>query len=756
MALAGSYFYTYRLDDVYAAKCQILLKSNETYNYQSELYKGLGFNSKFSSYEETASQMRVIKSTSLIDQVLNCLSLDVSYYIVGRLKSTEVYRHMPFVVHTNNRSEGSSEQWFDVSIIDTSHYELRYTYGDEEISTVFRFGELILDNGLYLKITKQPNLTQVSLTSLSKIDYAFKIHRKPSLISKYKSAIEVTNLDYTSIIELTLRDEIADRAVEVLDTLSRIYVENTLENMRQINENTLNYIDIQLNEVTGIINSIEQELEDFKQDASILNLSKEEESYFNRLVDMDMQMRAYRDEVNALADLTSYLLKDENEIQSWLAPNLFVSNSDPELAKQVKELYTLRSEFAQLLETKTESNPRVEEGLLRINVLKKDIIRYIESQKEAVESAMHGLEKEVDMVEGRIKNIPKTQRQIINIERRLAVNEELYSFLLSKRAETIIARAGIVPETKVIEKSRSVGIVYPDKLRTNLLATTMGFGLAILFVIVKELFFQKIKSLAQLQTVTNISILGSIPKKINFSSTYRILSGGERNDLAQSFRLLRTNLDFLGSDKRHKRVLVTSLLPGEGKTFTSLNLASVLAIASKRILLVDLDLHKPRVAKAMELPNGRGVSSILVGKMKVEDAIQKTDDEFLDVITSGPIPPNASELILGSKIEDLFSYAEEHYDYIFLDTPPVSLITDARVLMKHVDVKLFVLNSRSTSRTSIDYIEKLITTSEMENVALILNEEVLSKVDYYYSRYGYGGYGGYGSMYAQYGDLEED
>ena len=350
-------------------------------------------------------------------------------------------------------------------------------------------------------------------------------------------------------------------------------------------------------------------------------------------------------------------------------------------------------------------------------------------------------------MEGRIKNIPKTQRQILNIERRLAVNEELYSFLLSRRAETVIARAGFVPETKIIEQSRAVGVVYPNKLKMNLIGAVIGLGLAILLLLIKEIFFLRIKSLGQLQSMTSITILGSIPKLKELDSTFRLKSGSERSEISQTFRALRTNLQFLVTDAKSNVILVTSLLPGEGKTFTSVNLASVLAIAERRVLIMDFDLHKPRLAKAMELPNEKGISSLLIDNERIEDVVQKTEVQTLDVITSGPIPPNASELIMREKLGDIIDYAREHYEYVFLDTPPVSLISDALMLTKISDVNLFVLNSRSTSKTSLDYIDKLLSTNSVNGAALVLNEEQISRLDYYYAQYGYGGYG-YGGRYS--------
>lgn len=750
VAGVASYVYTHRLADIYAAKCQILLKANDTYDYQQQIYKGLGFSSSYSSYEETASQMRVIQSSGMISRVMKKLPLEVSYFIVGRLKVTEFYKHLPFKVHTDERSSVNSETDFNLTLLDTNRFKLSYNIGGQTKEHEFRFGELILDDGLYLRITNEGNLNAMTLKSLRQVNYMFKVMRKDQLISKYQKAISIRNLDYTTIVEISLQDEIPERAEEVLSTLAEIYVESTLDNQIKINENTLNYIDKQLDEVTSIIYDIETELEDYKEVKSVLNLSHEEQTYFSRLTELDTKKREYENQISALEDLTTYLLLDES-VEALIPPNVYVANTDPDLSLRIQELYNLRTEYIKSLENVTEKNVNANRELERIRVLKQDILRYIDAQSKALVQGIANLQIAIKEVESNIKNIPKTQRQILNIERRLVVNEELYSFLLSKRAETVIAKAAFIPQTKVIEEARSVGVVYPDKRKIHLTAIFGGLLLAAVLIFMRAFFFQKITSLGQLQTSTDLAVLGSIPKQKDFSKTYRLLSGSERSEVAQAFRALRTNLQYLAPNSDSKRVLVTSLLPGEGKTFVSVNIASVLAIADKKVLLMDFDLHKPRLAKAMELNNTKGVSTVLIGQATVEDVIQKTDLSSLDVITSGPTPPNASELILRPKLQEIFAYAEAHYEYIIMDTPPVSLITDALNLMRDVDVKVFVLNSRSTTKTSLDYIERLIDVNEVENATLILNEERVSKIDYYYSRYGYGGYGYGGYGYGGYG-----
>ncbi|MEZ4720825.1 MAG: polysaccharide biosynthesis tyrosine autokinase [Flavobacteriales bacterium] len=751
LAYLTSYVYTHRIPEVYAAKCQILLKSNETYDYQQQIYRGLGFGSKYASYEETASQMRVIKSSNILEEVLGRIPLEVSYFIVGRLKVTEIYQHMPFRVVAEDRSSSAYGMRFSVNILDENNCRLRYEVRGVSKDMTLGFGKLVVNDGLYFRIQKSPNLNEASIENLAKINYEFEVHPKNALVSKYKAAIEVKNIPYTSIVEVSLQDEIAKRAEEVLDTLANIYVWNTVQNQSEVNENTLNYINKQLVEVTRIINDIEAELESYKEQKAVLNLTKEEDTYYKRMVDVENEIHSIEMEQSAIDDLTDYLLQNE-DVQSLLPPSIFVNYEDPRLSNQVSTLYTLRTEYISLLESGTSSNPKISGLLEHIQSIKEDIMSYLDGQNRVLTQKKSELVDERARYEGKIMNIPKTQRQILNIERRLAVNEELYSFLLSKRAETVIAKAGLIPETKIIEQARSAGVVYPDKNKMNLTNAIVGLGIGILIVVLRVFFFTKITSVGQLQTVTEIPILGSVPKIKNFSTTYRISQIEGQNQVVQSFRSLRTNLQFLAPDKSCCRVLVMSLLPGEGKTFTSVNLATILAMAEKRVLVIDFDLHKPRLAKALEMENHVGVSSYLIGQVGASDIIQHTDIKTLDVITSGPVPPNASELIMRPQVDSLIETLEKSYDYIFFDSPPVSLITDGVWLMAKADVKLFVLNSKSTSKTSIDYIEQLIESKGIDGCALILNEEQVSRLNYYYNRYGYGGYGYGGYGYGSYTD----
>lgn len=740
-----AYVVTHRIQDVYASSCQILLRAQETYDYQSQISRGLGLSNRLGGYEYTAGQMKIVKSTTILDEVIDSLDLNVSYFIDGRIRVTELFLHVPFKVEYNKFSKPVFGQRFELSIQTEDSYRLQYEVDGVSKDKVFRFEELVLDDGLYLRVKKATSTIDRNIDNYKEARYQFQITSDNQLLNKLKSAISVSNIDYTSIIEVTLKDEIPERAVKVLDRIASTYIQTTIQGQTDINKNTLKYIDKQLREITEIINSIEDELENYKEEKEILNLSREEESQFGLLAALESEEKAKQMQLNSLKELRDYLLKNDN-IENLQPPSLFLINTDGQIARQVVELANLRSSYIDFQEGGTIENPRIESIAGQIKKLKIDVLKYMENQEMAIKKSTLDIQERKNQIENKIKQIPKSQREILNIQRRLDVNEQLYKFLLSRRAETIIAKAGLLPETKLIERPRSIGIVFPDKQRMNLTWLLIGAALALAFVLIKEIFFRKIQNVQELGAMTDIVVLGGIPEKKNLPLNFKLDQMTKKSDVIQAFRSLRTSLQYLEKPKKCQKVLVTSILPGEGKTFISTNLASILALAEKKVLIIDFDMHKPRLAKAMELSNDTGLSTFLSGISDFEDVVQSTHLENMFAITSGPIPPNPSELILRDELRELYKTSEEQFDYVILDTPPISLITDGITLMKDVDMRLFVLNSNSTSKGGVDFIEKLLEDNQLDGSALIMNREKRAMLTKYYGSYNYGGY------YYQYSD----
>ncbi|MFB6258755.1 MAG: CpsD/CapB family tyrosine-protein kinase, partial [Flavobacteriales bacterium] len=345
------------------------------------------------------------------------------------------------------------------------------------------------------------------------------------------------------------------------------------------------------------------------------------------------------------------------------------------------------------------------------------------------------------------------QRGLLKIERRRKVNENLYKYLLEKRANTIIARAGIVPETKVIESARNVGVVRPNESRYMILGGGVGAILALLFTFFRTFFYYRISSLKELRELAELPVLGQLFRhKTAMRQDQLVFLEGGRGVHLEALRTVRANLQYFFHKERGNMIQINSVGPGEGKSFVSANLAHILAKAEKNVLLLELDLHKPRLHRVFEKDGGQeGLSAFLAGNVPKERAIMDSGIDGLDVALCGEVPPNASELLLKKELEDMLSYGKAHYDYMVIDTPPAGVISDAFVLMPKVDLNLFIINAQFSRRQELRFIERTVEERELDSVGLLLNGVRRQRLRYYYDRYGYMYGYGYGKGYYGYG-----
>ncbi|MFT6443294.1 MAG: capsular exopolysaccharide synthesis family protein, partial [Salibacteraceae bacterium] len=676
-------FYSYRLQDVYAAKGRVILKASDVVDYQQQLYAGLGVNSAYGSYDQVESQKRVIRSSNLISEVLDRLDLDVSYFIEGRIKTTEVYKSTPFRVEpigNANRAGGNIK----LQIQDTNTVQLSFFKGEEEVLRVLDFEEEFIADGFAFVIHRTFNITKSHLTSLKEINYFFKFNDREVTINRIKSGLTIESLEYTSVLEFTLTDHIVERAVDVLDTLSEVYKKYTLINKQEVNENTQTFISLQIKDVQGKIDDIEGNRESYKDSVSILDIEREEIQSFEQLAKLEIDVKSLELNLRSINDLELYISKDNYTAQSFLPPST-VHLKDPFVLMSVNSIYELQIEKKNLLNSATNSNNIVVIKDSEIIQVRSDLLTYLRNIKSSAEDKLKLLNAELVEKRNNLRNLPKNQRELLNIERQLKVNEELMNFLLQRKAETIIAQAGIVSQTRVIENPRSVGVVAPNKKRLKMIPTLIGLALALAIGSIRSFLFFKLVSVPELSSVTKIPIIGGV-RGGQPSKEYLKITDAPKSALAESFRTIRTNLDFFLSNSDGefgKTILVSSLYPGEGKTFTSANIAGILAAAGKKTIIVDFDLHKPRVNKAFSLSKKTGVSTIITGNTLLNDTIVKNqENEHLSILTSGPIPPNPSELIMSNEVQVLLDELKKQYEFIILDTPPVLMISDAVVLAK--------------------------------------------------------------------------
>jgi tyrosine-protein kinase Etk/Wzc len=748
LGLTYALIYTHRLPNEYAAKTEILLKSGETYDYQNAIYKSVGY---YSILQDITNQKRVIGSHNIIRQVLERCDFTHNYYLVGRVKTEQVDRFAYFNIscpwsRMDRKLYGVP---IDLKVLDINRYSLSYAYEGKKLYHEFEFGKYYEELNFHVKIDLHPGIDEFNLKTLKDQNFQFSVTSPDKLIGYYKNGLTIDNVNYTSILNLQVKDRLESRGRMFLDTLARIYIDYTLQNELSVNENTERYIDRQVDEITFILDSLETVLETFKDSKGILDLSREQSEAFKTMAEGESRLRMLEMRLSGFKGLEDFLVY---ETDATIVPPLYFVDGDQLLSKFAMELYELNQKRVNLLVSMKPIDKRVQQVDSTIKTVRNNIFRYITDNRTAIEQQKRTIQQQNLQLVSELKSIPRTQRDLLAIERKLAVNEKLYTFLLEKKANTIIARAGIIPQTSIIENARSLGVVGPNKKIIVYMAVGIGFVLAMLIGFIRLIFFERIESVKELKSITRLPIIGGVPSYTEIDEHPIVIGHNPRSNVSEAFRSIRTNMQFMlpaGNDC--KVILVSSLHPSEGKTFMAGNFGAVLAKASKKVLLLDFDLHKPKIHKVFKLQNVAGLSSYLIGKTNYTDTIYHSQVENLDVITAGPVPPNASELVLNEKVDAMLADAKTRYDYIIIDTPPIMLISDSLVLMEKADLSLFVFNTAKATKAGVKHLEEVLSLNKQSKAAVVLNNTKISRWKYYYGKYAYKYGYGYGYGYGSYG-----
>lgn len=751
------YIYTYRLNNVYGAKAQLLLKSNETYDYQDPIYQGLG---AYSTYTDIQNQIRILQSRDLIGEVVDKLDLKVSYFVVGRLRRQEVFHTLPFTCEVTVLNQSFYELPLMIEILDAESYKLSYNLDGQSYEQIYEFETENQLNGLILNLKKQYTYDENVLDVIKESNYEIVLHSRDYLISHFQNRLKVENIDFTSVLDVYVTDLIERRATVFLDTLCNTYIDYSKRIQIEVNQNTLDNIEKQIDTVKRYIIEKEVSILNYRESNKILDINKEGDEYFADYINYTRIKRDLEEKKASVISLENYLEKSDDE--RVLPPYFFIEESDVFLSESVTKLRSKQNSLLIRKIQESEESLNIINLKKEINILKSDIKTYLVNLRIALEESITKTNLLIDKFQEQIKDMPKSAQDILNIQRELDVNNKMYLFLLEKKTNTLIARAGIIPQVRIIEQTMSQGVVEPNKSKIRVSFVLVGLICAFLIAIIRKLFFEKLETVAELAEVTDLSIIGGLPYVSNTLMDELVVNSQPKSQITESFRTVRTNLNYLGKNQgRAKKIAVSSFFPGEGKTFSATNLAFLIGKSDKKVLIIDFDLHKPRVHKAFKIENSKGISTLLSSNIDVKEVIVNFA-ENLDVITAGPLPPNPSELILKDQVKDLIQHLEQHYDFIIFDTPPFGLLHDSIELIRYVDVFVVILNARFARKTGIRHIESVLSDFENISKAVVLNGIKQRRLQYYYAKYTYKygysygkygyGYGGYGEDYSNYTD----
>lgn len=703
----------------------------------------------FSKRKNLNTQMGILKSYSLTEETVTELEFGVSYFRDEKFrKNYEIYKKAPFIVNFDT----TYDQYIGLPVYVTfkNENEVQISIEKFEIEKTIKIGEQFVCNNFSFNITERDSLPFNNNIPGNK--YFFQKNSINNIVRSYLGRLEIeVSPEKSSILWLWLVGTVPQKDADYLNKLIEIYIRNGLVEKNKKAAGIIKFIDQQLEGVSDSLQKTESNLQIFKQKTRTLDISNEGMLLLTRLTEFQKDLVGQKRKLTYYQYLHDQLISNKTVV-SLTAPTVMEIN-DPVLLGYLEKLSEYTTE-RDILDFSVRSDIPISKKLdMQIQKIQDQIFVHAKKNIEVTENEINTIKANINIVNRDINKLPVSERQIINIERKFNINDELYTHLLKRRMEAAITQASNKADTKMLDMARPETAVKksPDTSGNTKKGILFGILIPILIIVAGEFFNNKINDKSDIESRTSISIYGTVGR--NKHNNNLPVVAFPKSPISESFRAIRTNLQYILKSKDKKIIVVTSSISGEGKSFISSNIAAVLAISDKKTLLVGLDLRKPKLQIDFKYNNEFGLSSYLVEHSEYEQVVQETAIQNLYVALSGQVPPNPAELIESERMKEFFAKAAEDFDYIVIDTPPIAVVTDALLLAETADSFLFIMRQGYSSKNVIKLINDVKKDNDLSNIGIILNEVQIKRGYGYSHGYGYGYGYGYGQGY--YDDFDQ-
>jgi capsular exopolysaccharide synthesis family protein len=741
IALMVAFFETRYAVRIYPVSASILIKEKDETTSEGKL---LYNNPLVSGFRNYLNELYLIKSHPFIESTLDELNFEVAFYKEGNVLTTEAYQ-LPFTAKVLS-SNGLGSAACKFKLLNNQQFELsEIEESSQGRGKVFSFNDTISFAGVRMIFTfsgKNPENARVGEA------FVFTYTDPSRLVGSYVSRLQTSWAEEgAGVINLSINGSTPAKEIDFLKGLITQYQLNDLQKKNLAASRTIDFISNQLVGISDSLQSVERQLQRFKDKNVMTDLSSEAQRLYDKLEVIESQRAELIIRNNYYKYLENYLKQGEN-LEHVILPSS-VGIEDQILTGLTSKLIDLQMQLK--MNTRTE-NPLFVDIRRKIDEIRKDIIESVQNQKSTDGIRREYLDQQVGDIQKRLNHLPTAERQLVSIQRNYSLLENLYIFLLQKRAEAGISKASTTTDIIVVNPPMISGEpIYPQPLRNYVIAIVLGLGIPLLAFVLMQVFNTKIQSREDVEKVSTIPFIGGVGHK-SAENNLEVLTS-PKTPLAESFRALRSNLNYFLGNKDKAVILVTSSISGEGKTFTSINLASVINLAGKKTLIVGADLRKPKLYEDFGLHNDLGLSTYLAGINTFREVVQQTSFPGLDLVSAGPIPPNPAELLLTNRLDEFVNQAKETYDFVIIDSPPIAIVTDAFAITRLVDHTLFLVRQNYTPRDLLRTTQDFYLNGKLKQISLVLNDIHRSGPGYGYGygySYGYGyGYGiGYGKASA--------
>ena len=735
ICMGAAWAYLQYTTPLYETTARILIKDDKKGAEEAKTLQSLdGLTSK----KIIENEVEVIQSKMLLADVVKHLNLYAPVFQSNSFKSVSAYLTSPIKIECRDADNLKEAK------------KAPFTFNEAK-------SEVVMGNTTYPlnKFVSTPygELKFISNNRFEKINegktFFFILQKPKSVANSIASRLIVAAVSkQSSIIDLSFKDEVPERGEDIVNDLLSTYNTNSMQDKNTLATNTLKFIDERLRFVEHGLDSVERKIEQYKSKRGAIDISTQGKLFLENVSSNDQKLSEINVQLAVLDQVENYVQSKDQS--GGIVPSTLGVN-DPTLSTLVNKLYTSELEYESLKKTTAENNPLLVSVTDQIGKIKPGILDNVRNQRRSLLASRNNLAATNGAYSSVLRTIPEKERQLIEINREQGTKNEIYDFLLQKREETALSHASTVSESSIVDKAQSSDRPVSPKskviyLSSLLLALFSGIGI----VLGKEVLSSKIMFRHEIEGLTDQPIIGEIASENSKSPI--VVSEGRKTFIAEQFRKLRATLTYMGINSNHKKILITSSISGEGKSFVATNLALSLAITGKKVALLDFDLNNPSLNNKLNISKQIGITEYLQGMCQAGQIIKATDlHENLFLIPTGELPHNPSELIMSERVGELLNYMETNFDYVVVDTAPVGPVTDAYLLSPYCDATLYIVRHGYTPKMLVERIDVNNKINKLNNMAIVFNGVTPRGFG---SSYGYGS--GYGYVYGYTYDNKKD
>ncbi len=725
LGAAAAYTYIRYKVPEYEASASILIKDERKGVDDSKAIESFNI---FGSKKIVENEIEMIKSRTLLKNVAEKLRLYAPIFEEGKVNIVPAFSKSPVELEIND---------IDSLVSTTENVYLSYDKVKKVVNVEgkeYPLNEWVTSPYGTIRFLPNPNYRP----SAEEKPLFFKIVGMKGVIDYMTNQLTVSpSSKLSSVITLKLKDPVPTRGKLILKEMINQYDRLAVTDKNQLAINTLEALKERIKVLQKELDSTDRSIQQFKTDHNIVDYSAQGHQYIQSVGNSDQRIAEINSQLSVLDELANYITsKGGSGVPSTIGLN------DPALPGMIARLSEAETSYEKLRMTTGENNPLALQLKEEIDRLRPNIKENIESQKRSLRISRNAMASSTGRYSSMLRAMPEKERQLLEISRERDNKKAYFEQLLKQKDETELSLNATVADSRIVDEPEATSKpVSPNKLFVYLAAICGGLGIAFLFITIKEGLNRTILFRNEIETLTNVPVIGEVIHDETGESI--VIAHDKKNFIAEQFRQIRTSLSYLGLGPKKKKVLVTSSIPGEGKSFVSSNLAISLALTDKKVVLLELDLRKPKISEVFGMSStSPGISNYLIGEKEADEIIKRTEiNSNLFVISAGPIPPNPSELILNGRIQELLAYLENAFDYIVIDTAPVSPVTDAYLLSQFCDATLYIVRHGYTPRIYLQLLDENNRVRGLKNLALIFNGIKSRGI-------GKGGYGnGYGYGY---------